>query len=105
MYNSSSPKFLTIDTTRQVTSNYVKIGNNTNQTKEHQLTPKGYYKNQENPFKSNVISRYSSQEDLQSHGRPKYSIDDVNNSPKNQHQLMFKKNTFIPRKSNEILSK
>lgn len=30
MYNSSSPKFLSIDTTRQISSNYVKIGNNNN---------------------------------------------------------------------------
>lgn len=51
------------------------------------------------------MSRYSSQEDLQSYARPKFLNNEPNNSPKSQQDVAFKKFSFIPRKSNNILDK
>lgn len=51
------------------------------------------------------MSRYSSQEDLQSYARPKFMTQEIDNSPKSQQDYMFKKNNFVPRKSNVIVDK
>ena len=51
------------------------------------------------------MSRYSSQEDLQSYARPKFLIDETNNSPKSQQDPMHRKFNFPTRKSNNIADK
>ena len=51
------------------------------------------------------MSRYSSQEDLQSYARPKFMPEDLDNSPKSQQDSMFKKNNYFPRKSNVATEK
>ena len=51
------------------------------------------------------MSRYSSQEDLQSYARPKFMPEDLDNSPKSQQDSIFKKNNYFPRKSNVATEK
>ena len=54
-------------------------------------------------FKSNFLTRYSSQEDLQSYARHKINTEGLDNSPKSQHNLFHKKTNYFPtRKSNNL---
>lgn len=101
---SSSPKWFNIDTSKPM-SNYVTVNNSAHQGVTNSYSPKNSSKPDENLFKSNLMSRYSSQEDLQSYARPKFLLDETNNSPKSQQDPMFKKFNFPTRKSNNLTEK
>ena len=102
--HSSSPKWFNIDTSK-TSSNYVTSSNPAHQGVTNSYSPKNNSKPEENLFKSNLMSRYSSQEDLQSYARPNFLIDEANNFPKSQQDSMFKKFNFPTRKSNNVTDK
>ncbi len=73
MYASSNKRF-NIDTSKP-SSNYVTVNNPVHQGITNSYSPKNNSKPDESLFKSNFISRYSSQENLQSYASPKFFLD------------------------------
>lgn len=57
---TSSPKWFNMETSRP-TSNYVTVSNSTYQGNSNTYLAKSQSKNEENLFKSNLLTRYSSQ--------------------------------------------
>lgn len=89
----SSLKSFNIETAKS-SSNYVTVGNSSQHTGVHKSTNRG---NIEEPhsFKSNFISRYPSQKELQSYQINKGMKDNNINSPKSEKDYVLKKPYFF----------
>ncbi len=97
-----SPKWFNLETSRP-TSNYVTVCSPSYHSGTGSYLQKNQPKNQDNMFKSNLLTRYSSQQDLQSYARHKVVTEELNNSPKCQQNFVYKKTNYFPtRKSNNL---
>lgn len=70
----NTPSRLFNPQTNRPSSNFVALTTSSSPASHNKYIPKYTPKTEENLFKSNFLTRYSSQEELQSYARPKVTV-------------------------------